>query len=169
MKPRLNSPSQLCFEARLAGTAGKNFWKERAGVFVLFAASPCPFALVKHLEHGRRQITASDTGVPVRFSSPSGPPGCISCVPLTWELSQMGACPVGPGCCPEQGGLLSLSGLSPGAPSPELIMHPHPATLTSRPRARHSSLTFSGWNRPVQHPRLSRSPPPLWKTTPRVV
>lgn len=102
-------------------------------MFVLFAASPCPFALVKHLEHGRRQITASDTGVPVRFSSPSGPPGCISCVPLTWELSQMGACPVGPGCCPEQGGLLSLSGLSPGAPSPELIMHPHPATLTSRP------------------------------------
>lgn len=59
-------------------------------MFVLFAASPCPFALVKHLEHGRRQITASDAGVPVRFSSAGGPPGCISSVPLTWELSQRG-------------------------------------------------------------------------------
>lgn len=49
---------------------------------------------------------------------------------MTWELSLLGA-PRGPGCCSEQGGLLSLTGLSPRAWSSQLKMGPRPATLTS--------------------------------------
>lgn len=45
----------------------RGFPGEYVGLLVLFAVSPCPFALIKHLEHERRQITASDTGVLVRF------------------------------------------------------------------------------------------------------
>lgn len=37
------------------------------GSLVLFAVSPCPLALIKHLEHERRQITASNAGVQVLF------------------------------------------------------------------------------------------------------
>lgn len=50
---------------------------ECAGLFVLFAVSPCPFALIKHLEHERRQITASDTGVPVRSHLSAGLEGAL--------------------------------------------------------------------------------------------
>lgn len=58
-------------------TARENFLNELAGLFVLFAVSPCPFALIKHLEHERRQITASDTGVPVRSHLSAGPEGAL--------------------------------------------------------------------------------------------
>lgn len=47
------------------------------GLLVLFAVSPCPFALIKHLEHERRQITASDAGVLVRFYLSAGPQGAL--------------------------------------------------------------------------------------------
>lgn len=60
-----------------AVTVRENFSNERAGLFVLFAVSPCPFALIKHLEHERRQITASDTGVPVRSHLSAGPKGAL--------------------------------------------------------------------------------------------
>lgn len=47
------------------------------GLTCLLAVSPCPFALTKHLEHERRQITASDTGVLVRFCLSAGPQGAL--------------------------------------------------------------------------------------------
>lgn len=46
-------------------------------MLILFAGSPCPFALIKHLEHERRQITASDTGVLVGFYLSAGPQGTL--------------------------------------------------------------------------------------------
>lgn len=47
------------------------------GLLVLFSVSPCPFALIKHLEHKRRQITASDAGVLVRFYLSADPQGTL--------------------------------------------------------------------------------------------
>lgn len=49
----------------------------RQGLLVLFAVSPCPLALMKHLEHERKQITVSDTGVPVSFHLSAGPKGTL--------------------------------------------------------------------------------------------
>lgn len=53
------------------------FLDEHVSLRILFAVSPCPFALIKHPEHERRQITASDTGVLVRFHLPAGPKGIL--------------------------------------------------------------------------------------------
>lgn len=50
---------------------------EYVGLRFLFAVSPCPFALIKHLEHERRQITASDAGVLVRVYLSAGPRGTL--------------------------------------------------------------------------------------------
>lgn len=55
---------------------------------------------------------------------------CSTGLTMTWELSLLGA-PGGPGRCSEQGGPLSLTGLSPRAWSSQLKMGPRPATLTS--------------------------------------
>ena len=59
------------------------------GLLVLFAVSPCPFALIKHLEHVIRQITASDAGVPVCFYLSAGPEGTLPV--LHWAGCDMGA------------------------------------------------------------------------------
>lgn len=88
----------------------RGFPEQYVSLLVLFAVSPCPLALIKHLEHERRQITASDTGVLATFLSLSRPPGYITCVPQNWLWH--GSChwwgPWGPGCYTKQGGLLSL-------------------------------------------------------------
>lgn len=48
-------------------------------LLVLCSVSPCPFALIKHLEHVRRQITASDTGVLAHlFYLLAGPWGALA-------------------------------------------------------------------------------------------
>lgn len=47
-------------------------------LLVLFAVSPCPFALIKHLEHERRQITASNAGVLVCFFITVSPQGTLA-------------------------------------------------------------------------------------------
>ena len=62
---------------QLAKTREAGFPEVYVGLLVLFAVSPCPFALIKHLEHERRQITASDAGVPVRFYLSAGPQGAL--------------------------------------------------------------------------------------------
>lgn len=78
----------------------------------MFAVSPCPFALIKHLEHERRQITASHTGVLVHFHLSGDPRATLPVFHRTG--CDMGA--VTPGalggrasCGYEQGGLLSLA------------------------------------------------------------
>lgn len=80
---------------------------------VVFAVSPCPFALIKHLEHERRQITASHTGVLVHFRLSGGPWGTLPVFHRTG--CDMGAVTAGPRGAPgsEQGAL--LASVSPGA------------------------------------------------------
>lgn len=67
---------RICSE-QLAKTQREDFPDEYVGLLVLFAVSPCPFTLIKHLEHERRQITASDAGVLVRFYLSAGPQGTL--------------------------------------------------------------------------------------------
>lgn len=57
--------------------ARKDFRKVYVGSLVLFAVSPCPLALIKHLEHERRQITASNAGVQVLFYLLADPEGTL--------------------------------------------------------------------------------------------
>lgn len=85
---------------QLAETKREDFRKVYVGLLVLFAVSPCPLVLIKHLEHERRQITASDAGVPVSFYLSAGPrgtlpvfhrPGCDMGAVTGWTPEALGA------------------------------------------------------------------------------
>ena len=65
----------LVFPERDEFTEGRGGYPARGRVLVLFAVSLCPLPLIKHPEHGRRQITAADTGVLLRSSLPESPQG----------------------------------------------------------------------------------------------
>lgn len=74
---------------------------------------------------------------PSAFSSLSRPPGHITCVPQGWLWHGSCHCwgPWGPGCCSEQGGLLSLMDCPPehGALNLERVRTQHPWPLTPNP------------------------------------
>lgn len=106
------------------------------GLTCLLAVSPCPFALIKHLEHGRRQITASDTGVLVHFCLSAGPQGAL---PVFNRASgDMGAVtsgtPEAQAAALNRVALSLFDYLSPWARGPELWIGPHPAPLTPSPK-----------------------------------
>lgn len=130
----------ICAEAFLR-TCSKQLAKrewgfsvEYVGLLVLFAVSPCPFSLIKHLEHERRQITASDTGVLVRSLSLSRPSGYITCVPQGWLWHGSCHCWGPPGSLLLRPGWPSFfDGLSPRACSSELGLGLHPTPLDPWP------------------------------------
>lgn len=103
-------------------------------LLVLFAVSPCPFALIKHLEHERRQITASNTGVLVCFFFTAGPQGTLTVYQRSaYDMGAVSVGPWGPDCCSLTGWPSWVDRLSPQAPRCELRIVLHPTPLTSSP------------------------------------
>lgn len=114
----------LCTRSgQLAKTEG-GFPVEYVGLLVLFAVSPCPLSLIKHLEHERRQITASDAGVLMLFFYLSaGPEGTLAVFHRAdYELSRLG--PLRPRLVLRTGWPSLFDGLSPRAWCTELSMWP---------------------------------------------
>lgn len=99
----------------------------------MFAVSPCPFAPIKHLEHERRQITASHTGVLVHFRLSEDPRVTL---PVFHRAGyDTGAVTPGgpsgaPGCYSEQGGLFFLVACPPEHQALKLRAANPPALLT---------------------------------------
>lgn len=112
-------------------------------LLVVFAVSPCPFALIKHLEHERRQITASNTGVLVFFFLfTASPQGTLAVFQRTaYDMGAVTVGPWGPDCCSLTGWPSWVGSLSPQAPSCELGIGLHLAPLTSCPAT--SDFAFS--------------------------